>query len=351
MSRKNLFGMSINDLRKEFEAINQPRFRAAQVADWIYKKGVVSFSAMRNIPKELQMEFGKLFYVGRAQKVKELISADGRTTKILLGFEDNVAVETVLMRQSYGNSICVSSQAGCNMKCAFCASTIKGMERNLTYQEMLAQTIHMNAKLAKEDQKVDTIVIMGSGEPLTNYDNVIKYIRFLHESYCLNMGYRNITLSTCGIVPGINKLVHEGIPINLSISLHAPNNELRSQLMPINDSYPIEEVVKAADWYAGKTGRRITYEYILIEEVNDTLENAKELVRLLKGKLASVNLIPINPVTERNWKRPSAERINFFKEYLTDHHINTTVRKEMGQDISAACGQLRNKNIDSGKIK
>lgn len=351
MSRKNLFGMSINDLRKEFEAINQPRFRASQVADWIYKKGVISFSSMTNIPKELQMEFGKLFYVGRAQKVKELISTDGKTTKILLGFEDNVAVETVLMRQSYGNSICVSSQAGCNMKCAFCASTVKGMERNLTYREMLAQTIHMNAKLAKEGQKVDTIVIMGSGEPLINYDNVIKYIRFLHESYCLNMGYRNITLSTCGIVPGINKLVREDIPINLSISLHAPNNELRSQLMPVNDSYPIDEVVKAADWYAGKTGRRITYEYILIEEVNDTLETAKELVRLLKGKLASVNLIPINPVTERNWKRPSAERIKFFKEYLVDHHINTTVRKEMGQDISAACGQLRNKNIDSGKIK
>lgn len=351
MSRKNIFGMTIKELRGEFEAINQPRFRAAQVADWIYKKGTISFSDMTNIPKDLQMEFGKLFYVGRAQKITELVSDDGKTTKILLGFEDQVAVETVLMRQPYGNSICVSSQAGCNMKCAFCASTIKGMERNLTYQEMLAQTIHMNAKLAKEDEKVDTIVIMGSGEPLTNYDNVLKYIRFLHESYCLKMGYRNITLSTCGIVPGIERLVQEGIPINLSISLHASNNELRSQLMPINQKYPLEEVIQAADWYAGKTGRRITYEYILIEEVNDNLENAKELVKLLKGKLASVNLIPINPVTERDWKRPSMERIKFFQKYLLDHHINTTVRKEMGQDINAACGQLRNKVIGQNDVK
>lgn len=351
MSRKNIFGMTIAEIRAEFEAINQPRYRAAQVADWMYKKGVISFSDMRNIPKDLQMELGKIFYIGRAQKVTQQVSEDGKTTKLLLAFNDHVAVETVLMRQSYGNSICVSSQAGCNMKCAFCASTIKGMERNLTYKEMLAQTIHVNALLAKEGQKVDTVVIMGSGEPMTNYDNVLNYIRFMHKSYCLNMGYRNITLSTCGVVPGIYKLSQEEIPINLSISLHAPNNELRNKLMPINHHYPIEDVIKAADWYAGKTGRRITYEYILIEEVNDMLDHAKELLKLLKGKLASVNLIPINPVVERNWKRPSVERIKFFKEYLVSHGVTTTVRKEMGNDISAACGQLRNKNIGKNGVK
>lgn len=345
MARRDIFGMKIAELRTAMEEIKQPRFRAGQIVDWVYKKGAVSFAEMTNIPKDLQLELGKLFYIGKAQKLVELNSKDKKTSKFLLGFPDNVAVETVLMRQSYGNSICVSSQAGCNMKCAFCASTINGMERNLTAAEMLAQTIHINDLLLKEGQKVDTIVIMGSGEPLTNYDNVLEYIRFMHNDYSLNMGYRNITLSTCGIVPGINKLCQEDIPINLSISLHAPNNELRSQLMPINEKYPIEEVVKAAEWYAGKTGRRITYEYILIEEVNDTVEHAKELVALLKGQLASVNMIPINPVKEKNWKRPSLERIKFFKEYLVNHHITATVRKEMGQDISAACGQLRNKHL------
>lgn len=347
IEKEDIFGMSADEIKKRVTRLKYPAFRANQITNWMYKQGVEYFSEMNNIPKAMQEELRKNFYIGKAKKVVQLTSKDNKTSKFLLRFNDDVAVETVLMRQPYGNSICVSSQAGCNMKCAFCASTINGMERNLTAGEMLAQTMFINDMLLKEGQKVDTIVIMGSGEPLTNYDNVLKYIHMMHEDYCLNMGYRNITLSTCGIVPNIERLAHEGIPINLSISLHAPNQEIRRQLMPIADSYDINDVVKAGGYYGNATKRRVTYEYILIEEMNDTLDCAKQLVRLLKGQLASVNIIPINPVKEKDWKRPSVERIKFFQKYLTDHSITATVRKEMGQDINAACGQLRNKNLNS----
>ena len=234
------------------------------------------------------------------------------------------------------------------MGCAFCASTLHGMVRDLTAGEMLAQTYYINDMLSKTGEKVDTIVIMGSGEPLTNYDNVLKYIRLLHEDYCLGMSYRSVTLSTSGIVPNIYRLAKEEIPVNLSISLHAPENSLRSELMPINRKYPMADVVKAGGDYGEKTHRRVTYEYILIDGVNDNAKQAKELVELLKGQLASVNLIPINPVVERNWNRPSPERIDFFEKYLAKHHITVTVRREMGNDIQAACGQLRNRHLDNG---
>ena len=231
------------------------------------------------------------------------------------------------------------------MGCRFCASTLHGMVRNLTAGEMLAQTYYINDLLAKEGQKVDTIVIMGSGEPLTNYDNVLSYIRLLHEDYCLGMSYRSITLSTSGIVPNIYRLAEEKLPITLSISLHAPEDALRSELMPINRKYPLADVLKAGRDYGEMTGRRVTYEYILIDGVNDNLKQARELASLLKGQLASVNIIPINPVAERNWQRPSLARIEFFANYLTEHHITATVRREMGNDIQAACGQLRNKHL------
>lgn len=234
------------------------------------------------------------------------------------------------------------------MGCAFCASTLHGMVRNLTAGEMLAQTYYINDMLSKNGEKVDTIVIMGSGEPLTNYDNVLKYIRLLHEDYCLGMSYRSVTLSTSGIVPNIYRLAQEEIPVNLSISLHAPEDNLRSELMPINRKYPMADVVKAGGDYGEKTHRRVTYEYILIDGVNDNAKQAKELVELLKGQLASVNLIPINPVVERNWNRPSPERIDFFEKYLGKHHITVTVRREMGNDIQAACGQLRNRHLKNG---
>jgi len=344
----NIFGKTLEELNELLMEWGLPKFRGKQLADWMYKKSVTDFNDMQNLPKNMREKLAAECVIDRAAQVDQLDSADGRTSKFLLNFSDGVGVETVLMRQPYGNSICVSSQAGCNMGCAFCASTLHGMVRNLTAGEMLAQTYYINDMLSKSGEKVDTIVIMGSGEPLINYDNVLKYIRLLHEDYCLGMSYRSVTLSTSGIVPNIYRLAEEEIPVNLSISLHAPENGLRSELMPINRKYPMVDVVKAGGDYGEKTHRRVTYEYILIDGVNDNAKQAKELVNLLKGQLASVNLIPINPVVERNWNRPSPERIDFFEKYLSKHHITVTVRREMGNDIQAACGQLRNRHLDKG---
>ena len=346
MELENIFGKTIEEITDIVTAWGLPKFRGRQIAEWIYKKSVDDFSRMNNLPKELRERLTNELIVGRAAQVDELNSVDGKTSKFLLEFSDGVGVETVLMRQPYGNSVCVSSQAGCNMGCAFCASTLHGMVRDLTAGEMLAQTFYINDKLREAGEKVDTIVIMGSGEPLTNYDNVLKYIRLLHEDYCLGMSYRSITLSTSGIVPNIYRLAAEGIPINLSISLHAPENDLRSELMPINRKYPLAEVIKAGGDYGSTTGRRGTYEYILIDGINDNIAQAKELAELLKGQLASVNLIPINPVAERGWNRPTANRISSFEKYLSSHHITVTVRREMGTDIQAACGQLRNRHLE-----
>lgn len=344
----NIFGKTLAEITELLTEWGLPKFRGKQLADWMYRKSVTDFNAMHNLPKAMREQLGAQCVIDRAARVDQLDSSDGKTSKFLLNFSDGVGVETVLMRQPYGNSICVSSQAGCNMGCAFCASTLHGMVRDLTAGEMLAQTYYINDMLNKSGEKVDTIVIMGSGEPLTNYDNVLKYIRLLHEDYCLGMSYRSITLSTSGIVPNIYRLADEDIPINLSISLHAPENELRSELMPINRKYPLAEVVKAGGDYGEKTHRRVTYEYILIDGVNDNARQAKELAALLKGQLASVNLIPINPVVERNWNRPAPERIEFFEGYLAKQHITVTVRREMGNDIQAACGQLRNCHLDKG---
>ena len=345
MELENIFGKTLLELTEMVVASGLPKFRGRQIAEWMYKKGVRDFSQMKNLPRELRERLANEWVISRPNKVDELNSADGKTSKFLLEFSDGVGVEAVLMRQPYGNSICVSSQVGCNMGCAFCASTLHGMVRNLTAGEMLAQTFYINDRLREIGEKVDTIVIMGSGEPLTNYDNVLKYIRLLHEDYCLGMSYRSITLSTSGIVPNIYRLAAEEIPINLSISLHAPENNLRSMLMPINKKYPMNDVVKAGEDYGNATHRRVTYEYILIDGVNDNIKQAQELVELLKGQLASVNLIPINPVAERGWNRPSSERINAFEGYLSRHHITVTVRREMGKDIQAACGQLRNRHL------
>lgn len=342
---ENIFGKTLPELTDMLLEWGLPKFRGRQLAEWMYRKSITDFSQMRNLPQTLRERLSETCVIDRTAQVDQLDSADGRTSKFLLGFSDGVGVETVLMRQPYGNSICVSSQAGCNMGCAFCASTLHGMVRNLTAGEMLAQTFYINDLLSQSGEKVDTIVIMGSGEPLTNYDNVLKYIRLLHEDYCLGMSYRSVTLSTSGIVPNIYRLASEDIPINLSISLHAPEDELRSELMPINRKYPLADVVKAGADYGNTTKRRVTYEYILIDGVNDNMKQAEELAGLLRGQLASVNLIPINPVAERGWNRPSLQRINAFERFLAQHHITVTVRKEMGNDIQAACGQLRNKHL------
>jgi len=341
-----LFGLTVPEIREAVQPLQVPAYRATQIAGWMYQKGAKDFSAMMNLPHKLRHELTASFTISRPCLVSQWDSSDGKTTKFLLAFADGVAVEAVLMRQSYGNSICISTQAGCAMGCAFCASTLHGVRRNLTAGEMTGEVLFIEERLRTEGKKVDTLVLMGSGEPLLNYDSVMAFLRLLHEPYCLNFGYRNVTLSTSGIVPGIQRLQEENLPLTLSISLHAPNDAIRNRLMPVNRRYPIREVTTAGREYARQTKRRVTYEYILIDRVNDGEEEAQELARLLRGQLASVNLIPINPVAERQLLRPSPERIQRFEAMLKRHHITVTIRREMGSDIQAACGQLRNQYME-----
>ncbi len=343
--QKNLFGLTIDELTKELLNLNLPKFRAKQIAAWIYQRGATSFDEMTDISKNLRQQLNENYEINIVNLIKRLDSSDGLTTKFLLKLDDGAKIETVLMRHDYGNSVCISTQVGCAMGCKFCASTLKGLERNLTSTEILAEVVFVNDILRAENQKIDSIVIMGIGEPLMNFDNLIKFLTLIHEDYTLNLSYRKITISTCGIVPNIYKLAELNLPITLSISLHAPTNVLRSQLMPINDTFKVEEVVKAGRDYGDKTGRRVTYEYILIGEVNDTTEHALQLSRLLSGQLANVNLIPLNPVAETKFKKPSKERIKNFADFLNNRHINATIRREMGANINAACGQLRIKSI------
>lgn len=338
-----LFGLFASEITELTKPLGFQSYRGKQIAEWLYKHIVHSFDSMTNLTKVQRKNLEENFSLLQVSQKAVQQSTDGKTSKFLLSYPDNMAVETVLMRQPYGNSVCVSTQVGCAMGCIFCASTLGGLLRNLSGGEILAQVLFISELLNLEERKVDSLVIMGSGEPLANYNNVLRFIRLIHETYCLNLSYRNITLSTSGIVPEIDRLAGEKLPITLSISLHAPNNILRTKLMPINRRYPIEEVIAASDRYAAATGRRITYEYTLIAGVNDQPEHARELSTLLKGKLANVNLIPINPVEERGLLRPSLGNISKFEQLLKNEHINVTVRREMGADIAAACGQLRYK--------
>lgn len=344
-AKTDLFGLFVPEIAESIKPLGFASYRAKQIAEWLYKHDVSQFSAMTNLSKDQRDKLADNFTITRLTQKAVQHSGDGRTSKFLLAFADDMAVETVLMRQPYGNSICISTQVGCAMGCAFCASTLGGLARNLTGGEILAQVLYINKLLKLKEQKVDSIVIMGSGEPLANYDNVLRFIRLIHEPYCLNLSYRSITLSTSGIVPAIDKLAQEALPLTLSISLHAPTNELRTRLMPINKRYPLEQVLAAGNRYAAVTGRRVTYEYTLIAGINDQPAQAAELAALLKGRLANVNLIPINPVPERGLLRPSASDVARFEQLLKAQHINVTVRREMGTDIDAACGQLRHKII------
>lgn len=339
----DLLGLFADEMTEKLAAYGFEKYRGPQIAKWIYQQGIFDYEQMTNIPNAKRQVLKSHFEINIPTVTAHQQSEDKKTSKFLLTFKDSASVETVLMKQRYGNSVCVSTQVGCAMGCRFCASTLQGVTRNLTGGEILSQILYINSLLAAEQSSVNTIVIMGSGEPLANYNNVLRFIRLCHESYSLNMSYRNITLSTAGIVPGIEKLAKEGIPINLAISLHAPTNVIRSSIMPINNQYDIDSVINAADRYAERTGRRITYEYTLIENINDSPEDAAMLAKLLKGKLASVNLIPVNPVPERGLLRPARDRVMQFLHLLQSRHIVVTVRKEMGADIQAACGQLRKK--------
>ena len=338
---KNLFGLTLAEL--ELELAPLPKFRAKQIAAHIYKRGIKIFDEMNDLPKNLRAELSTRYEIKIAEILKRLDSRDGLTTKFLLGLSDGAAVEVVLMRHDYGNSVCISSQVGCQMGCKFCASTLKGLERNLTAAEMLGEIFFAEEFLRGEGQKLDSVVIMGTGEPFMNYYELIKMLRLLHEDYCLGMSYRKITISTCGIVPAIKKLRDEKIPVTLSISLHAPDDKLRSELMPINSAFSLKSLLAAGNDYAQSTGRRVTYEYILLGGVNDTEEHARRLAKILSGRLVNVNLIPFNPVNERSFRPPTKAAVQKFFHFLNTHGIGATIRKEMGADVNAACGQLRAK--------
>ena len=344
----NIFGWTKERLAEALKEHDIPRFRADQIIRWMYQRGAASFDVMDNLAKPLRVRLAEQFSIERPKVISRLHSADGATIKLLYEFVDGQTAETVLMRHPYGNSVCISTQAGCRMGCAFCASTLHGLQRNLTVGEIAAQVIGIADFLRQEGVRVDTIVVMGSGEPLENYENVIAALRLLHEDYTIGLSYRGVTLSTSGIVPGIVRLAEEGIPISLSISLHAPTDALRSEIMPVNHMYPLADLLRAARLYAQQTKRRVTYEYILIRDVNDGVREAEQLAKLLRGQLASVNLIPINPVAERKLFRPDRAAIRRFQKVLEERHIAATLRREMGTDIQAACGQLRNRLMEAG---
>lgn len=341
--KQDIFGLRIEELEVLFSKAGLKRFRARQVFDWVYKKSVFDFARMPNLGKEAVRLLDDRFTIlpGRMKVLRESRSRDGLTVKLLLGLPDGNSIETVLMAHDYGYSVCVSSQVGCNMRCAFCASGMDGAVRDLTAAEILAQVYFFNEMLTARQASVSRVVVMGSGEPMLNYDSVLEALDFLHLKEASGLSYRNMTVSTCGIVPGIERLTKEGKPVNLAVSLHSAKDGTRSALMPVNKSFPFPKVIAAAEAYARASGRQVTYEYILIEGVNDSLEDARLLAGLLRSKMASVNLIPANPVAERGFKRPRERETEMFARALRSGGVSATVRREMGKDIDAACGQLR----------
>ena len=298
---------------------------------------------MTNLSKALREKLKLKAYINNFEIVKKLISKVDGTRKYIFKLYDNDVIESVLMKYSYGFSVCISSQAGCKMGCSFCASTGAGFNRNLSAGEMLDQVLTIKNDIK---ERIGNVVIMGIGEPLDNYDNLIKFLRLINNKDGLNIGLRHITVSTCGLVPQILELSKENMPITLSVSLHAPDDETRRKIMPINNKYPLDKLIEACKIYTIITNRRITFEYSLIDGVNDSLEHAKKLAILIKGMLCHVNLIPVNTVSNTGYEKSSKETIQMFKDLLERHGIKVTVRRELGSEINAACGQLR-RNIIS----
>lgn len=341
MSQRLLYDLLLEDLQTWMKEQGEQPFRAKQVYQWIYRN-VQSFDEMTNVGKSLREKLSADFTLDGVQLVAHSGSEKDGSEKLLVALSDGNMIESVLMFHDYGTSLCVSTQVGCKMHCAFCATGMDGFVRNLTAGEIVAQVVQANRLLKSRGRgPVQRLVYMGSGEPLDNYANTIKSIRILHEPDGYNIGYRNFTISTAGLVEGIYNLTQEGLPLNLSISLHAPNDKLRSQLLPIGKRYSIAEIIEAAMNYFDDSGRRVTIEYLLISGVNDTTELAKELAALIKRYPFHVDLIPYNEVGGVDFKRPSASRIRVFMDILRERGVNATCRISKGRDIDAACGQLK----------
>ncbi len=336
--KKDILSLNLQELTNEITALGQPKFRAKQIYRWLHKAFVTDFGQMSDLSLSLREFLNDNFVIFSCAIEKKLVSEYDSTVKYLFKLHDGEFIESVLMKYKYGYTVCVSSQVGCRMGCTFCASTLSGVVRNLNPSEILSQIYAISRD---NDIRVSHVVMMGMGEPFDNYDNVLKFLQLVTDENGVNLSMRHISLSTCGIVPKIYSLMEENLQLTLSVSLHAPTDELRSSMMPVNKKYPVNELIRACREYTLKTSRRISFEYSLVNNVNDTDECALALAKLLKGMLCHINLIPVNEVTETGCKKSSPERVKRFSDILSSKGFTVTVRRELGSDINAACGQLR----------
>ena len=342
--KTDIKSMNLEELKSYMESIGEKPFRAKQLYQWMHEKQAASFDEMTNLSKSLQEKLKKeCHFVSLKQEAVQISKIDG-TRKYLFALDDGNVIESVLMRYKHGNSVCISSQVGCRMGCRFCASTLDGLVRGLTPSEMLDQIYRIQTI---SGERVDNIVIMGSGEPMDNFQNVVQFLKLINSDKGLHISARNITVSTCGLVDKIRELADLQLQITLAISLHAPNDELRKTMMPIANKYSIEQIMEACRYYLKQTGRRISFEYSLVKGVNDTQECAEQLSGLLHGMNCHVNLIPVNPIKERDYRQSEKQAIAAFKNKLERNGINVTIRREMGRDIDGACGQLRKSYMES----
>ncbi len=344
---KNIKDFNLDELQEELVSIGEKKYRAEQIFKWIYVEKVKEFDEMTNLSLELREKLKANYTMCNYQILRKQESSDG-TKKYLFDVLDSNAIETVLMQYHHGKTICVSSQIGCKMGCKFCASTGIQFVRSLTAGEIVEQILAVEQDIK---DKISNVVFMGIGEPFDNYDNVMKAIKIINNQKGLNIGARHISVSTSGLVPKIYDFANEDLQCTLSISLHATNDEKRSSMMPVNKKYSIEELMKACRYYIDKTNKRISFEYALAKDNNDNLDDAKELVKLLKGMLCHVNLIPINKIENGSYTKSTNENIIKFRDYLNDNGIVATIRRELGSDIDAACGQLRRKNLKNQEEK
>lgn len=336
--------MTPSEVSELMVSLGDKKFRAKQIYQWMHQKLVASYDEMTNVPAALRQKLAAEYPLTVLEPVRVQISQIDGTRKYLFRLSDGNLIESVLMKYHHGNSVCISSQVGCRMGCRFCASTIDGLVRGLLPSEMLEQIYRIQKDIG---ERVDNVVVMGSGEPFDNFDNLLRFIELLNNEEGLNISARNLTVSTCGIVPKIYELADMQPQITLAISLHSPNDELRRSIMPVANKYSIDEIMKACRYYVEKTGRRITFEYSLVKDVNDTDECAMQLVHLVKGIKCHVNLIPVNPIKERDYKQTAQAGVNHFRSRLEKCGVNATVRREMGRDIDGACGQLRRSYMES----
>lgn len=335
----NLYGLTLDELESYFISIGDKKFRAKQIYEWLYKKRVKSFDEMSNINKETLNNISKEYSMDRIKIIKKDESKEVK--KYLFELSDTEKIEAVVMFHDYGNSLCISTQVGCNMNCSFCESGRLKKVRNLESHEMVQQVLEVEEDIKA---RITHIVLMGIGEPFDNYDNVMKFIRIINNPFGIAIGARHITISTCGIIDKIKMFMNENLQVNLAISLHASNDELRSKIMPINKVYNINELISTVKEYINKTNRRVTFEYIMIDGVNDSESNALELSKLLRGINCYVNLIPYNETSHIEYKRSSNDKILKFYDILKKEKINVTIRREFGNIVTAACGQLRSAN-------